>query len=101
MRLIHLAGAPVHPLRPLIAGLVSDFHRRDYPADAEFLPRVLTSLMRDIGIPNGIGAAGYASGGIPALAGATLKQRRLLASCPRPVTGDDLGRIFKRSLELC
>ena len=59
----------------------------------ELLPRVLTSLMRDIGIPNGIGAAGYASGGIPALAGATLKQRRLLASCPRPVTGDDLGRI--------
>jgi hypothetical protein len=32
--------------------------------------------------------------------GETLKQQRLLASCPRPVTGDDLGRIFKRSLEL-
>ena len=27
--------------------------------DAGFLPRVLTSLMRDIGIPNGIGAVGY------------------------------------------
>jgi hydroxyacid-oxoacid transhydrogenase len=56
--------------------------------------------MRDIGIPNGIGAVGYASGDIPALVEGTLKQQRLLASCPRPVTGDDLGRIFKRSLEL-
>ena len=70
------------------------------PDDAGFLPRVLISLMRDIGIPNGIGAVGYASGDIPALVEGTLKQQRLLASCPRPVTGDDLGRIFKRSLEL-
>ena len=56
--------------------------------------------MRDIGIPNGIGAVGYASGDIPALVEGTLKQQRLLASCPRPVTGEDLDRIFKRSLEL-
>jgi len=27
-------------------------------------------------------------------------QQRLLASCPKPVTGDDLGTIFERSLEL-
>ncbi len=31
--------------------------------------------------------------------GQTIAQR-LLASCPRPVTGEDLGRIFKRSVEL-
>jgi hydroxyacid-oxoacid transhydrogenase len=30
----------------------------------------------------------------------TLKQQRLLASCPKPVTEDDPGGIFERSLEL-
>ena len=56
--------------------------------------------MRDIGIPNGVAAVGYASGDIPALVEGALQQQRLLASCPRPVTGDDLGVIFTRSLEL-
>ncbi len=68
--------------------------RRRVPA------RVLTSLMRDIGIPNGIGAVGYSSGDIPALVEGTLKQQRLLASSPKPVTGENLARIFKLSLEL-
>ena len=49
--------------------------------------------MRDI-------AVGYSSGDIPALVEGTLKQQRLLASCPKPVTEDDLGGIFERSLEL-
>ena len=56
--------------------------------------------MRDIGIPNGVAAVGYSAADIPALVEGTLKQQRLLASCPKPVTGDDLGGIFKRSLEL-
>ena len=54
-----------------------------------------------IGIPNGIGAVGYPPGGIPALVEGPLEQQWLQASCPRPVTGDDLDRIFKRSVELC
>jgi hydroxyacid-oxoacid transhydrogenase len=70
------------------------------PDDAEFLPRVLTDLMRDIEIPSGVAAVGYSSGDIPALVEGTLKQQRLLASCPKPVTEDDLGGIFERSLEL-
>jgi hydroxyacid-oxoacid transhydrogenase len=73
----------------------------EQPSDpAEFLPRVLTELMRDIGIPNGVAAVGYTAGDIPALVEGTLKQQRLLATCPKPVTGDDLGGIFERSMEL-
>jgi alcohol dehydrogenase class IV len=68
--------------------------------DAEFLPRVLTDLMRDIEIPNGVAAVGYSSADIPALVEGALQQQRLLASCPKPVSGDDLSGIFKRSLEL-
>jgi alcohol dehydrogenase class IV len=56
--------------------------------------------MRDIGIPNGVAAVGYSSGDIPALVAGALKQERLLATCPKPVTEDDLGGIFERSLEL-
>jgi hydroxyacid-oxoacid transhydrogenase len=73
----------------------------EQPSDpAEFLPRVLNELMRDIGIPNGVAAVGYTAGDIPALVEGTLKQQRLLATCPKPVTGDDLGGIFERSMEL-
>jgi hydroxyacid-oxoacid transhydrogenase len=74
---------------------------REPPADpAEFLPSVLTRLMRDIGIPNGIGAVGYGAADIGALVEGALRQQRLLATAPRPVTGEDLAGIFARSVEL-
>ena len=73
----------------------------DRPADAaEFLPSVLIGLMRDIGIPNGIGAVGYGSGDIDGLVEGTMKQQRLLATSPRPVTEDDAAGILVRSIEL-
>ena len=73
----------------------------DRPSDlAEFLPRVLSDLMRDIGIPNGIGAVGFDEGDIGSLVDGAVKQQRLLATCPRDVTEDDLAGIFRRSIEL-
>jgi alcohol dehydrogenase class IV len=71
------------------------------PADlAEFLPSVLTALMRDIGIPNGIAAVGYGESDIADLVEGTMKQQRLLATAPRPLTEDDAAGIFRGSLEL-
>ena len=67
---------------------------------AEFLPSVLTALMKDIGIPNGVSAVGYTEADIPDLVDGTMKQQRLLATCPKPVTEDDIAGIFARSLEL-
>jgi alcohol dehydrogenase class IV len=73
----------------------------DTPADpAEALPSALLSLMHDIDIPNGIGAVGYAESDIPALVDGTMKQQRLLATCPKEVTEDDVAGIFRRSMEL-
>ncbi|MCL4421996.1 MAG: iron-containing alcohol dehydrogenase [Actinobacteria bacterium] len=66
----------------------------------EFLPGVLTGILRDIDIPNGVGAVGYVKDDIPALVEGTMKQQRLLATCPKPVTEDDIAGIFERSLEL-
>jgi alcohol dehydrogenase class IV len=64
------------------------------------LPRTLTRLMNDIGIPNGIGAVGYAEDDVDALVEGTLKQQRLLATSPREADADDLAGILRGSLEL-
>jgi hydroxyacid-oxoacid transhydrogenase len=73
----------------------------DRPDDLrEYLPGVLADLMRDIGIPNGLGAVGYDESDVPALVDGTLKQQRLLATAPKDVTEADATAILSRSLEL-
>ncbi len=64
------------------------------------LPGVLTTLMRDVGIPPGIAAVGFAEADVDDLVEGALKQQRLLAIAPRPVTADDLAGIFRRSMTL-
>ena len=66
----------------------------------DFLPQVLTDLMRDIGIPNGLRAVGYDAGDVPDLVEGTLKQQRLLATAPREADADDLAGILSASLDL-
>ncbi|GAA1861957.1 hydroxyacid-oxoacid transhydrogenase [Actinomadura bangladeshensis] len=72
--------------------------RPDDPA--EHLPRAVIRLMRDIGMPDGIGGVGYGEGDIPGLVEGAMKQQRLLAIAPRPVDGDAVAGIFRRSLRL-
>ena len=72
--------------------------RTDDPA--EQLPSVLTRLMRDIDLPNGIGAVGFGEGDVPELVAGTMQQQRLLATAPKPVTEDDAAAILTRSLSL-
>ncbi|HEU5144671.1 MAG TPA: iron-containing alcohol dehydrogenase, partial [Dermatophilaceae bacterium] len=67
---------------------------------ADFLPSVLTALMRDIGIPNGISGVGYGQADVDDLVDGAMKQQRLLATSPRPVTEEDLAGIVTRSLRL-
>jgi alcohol dehydrogenase class IV len=71
------------------------------PSDlSELLPTVLTDLMRDIGIPNGIAAVGYRESDIDDLVDGALKQQRLLATAPLPVGEADLAGIFRGSMKL-
>jgi hydroxyacid-oxoacid transhydrogenase len=71
------------------------------PGDpAEFLPAALLALMRDIGIPNGTGGVGYTEADIPDIVVGTMKQQRLLATAPKPVTEEDAAGILVRSLSL-
>lgn len=83
--------------RLLAAGADKNY---DSVPDAELLPTVLIDLMRDIDIPNGCGAVGYDSSDISDLVEGTMKQQRLLATSPKPVTEEDIAGIFERSLNL-
>ena len=67
---------------------------------AEFLPTVLADLMRDIDLPNGVGAVGFGDADVDDLVEGAMKQQRLLATCPKEVTADDLAGIFRRSMSL-
>jgi hydroxyacid-oxoacid transhydrogenase len=67
--------------------------------DATVLPDVLTRLMRDIGMPNGLAEVGYVDGDVDDLVAGSLQQQRLLATAPRPVTDDDLAGVFRASME--
>jgi alcohol dehydrogenase class IV len=64
------------------------------------LPDALVALMRDIGMPNGLGAVGYTEDDVPALVEGTMKQQRLLATAPRDVTEEDVAMVLRDSLVL-
>jgi alcohol dehydrogenase class IV len=78
--------------------LAPGMQRPDDPAD--FLPRALRELMRDIGIPPGIGAVGYGEGDVDGLVEGARQQQRLLAIAPRQPSDDDLATILRHSVQL-
>jgi alcohol dehydrogenase class IV len=88
------------PERHHRAARLLDPAAEETPDPAEFLPSVLTALMRDIDIPGGIGAVGFDEGDVPDLVDGAMKQQRLLATAPKPVTEDDAAGIFRRSISL-
>ena len=71
-----------------------------YDAGPDQLARVLTDLMSDIAIPNGLAAVGYDSSDVPDLVTGTLQQQRLLATAPREVDEEAAAGILSRSMEL-
>jgi hydroxyacid-oxoacid transhydrogenase len=78
--------------------LAPDTDRASAPGDR--LPVVLLDLMRDVGMPNGLGAVGYDESDVDVLVEGAMKQQRLLATAPREVTPEDAASILRASLEL-
>ncbi|MDC5697242.1 iron-containing alcohol dehydrogenase [Intrasporangium calvum] len=90
------------PARHLAAAeLLDPDHRGPWDGSPrDVLPGILVDLMRDLDLPNGLHAVGYAESDIDGLVAGALKQQRLLATSPRTVTPEDLTQIFSRSLRL-
>jgi alcohol dehydrogenase class IV len=63
------------------------------------LADVLATLMRDIGIPNGLAAVGYDESDVDDLVAGAVQQQRLLATAPKSPTEEDLAQIIRRSME--
>lgn len=66
----------------------------------ERLAERLTSLMQQLGMPNGLSEIGYRSEDIPKLAEGTLPQSRLTSLSPRPASVDEIARLFEDSMTL-
>ena len=86
-----------HPDRHLRAARLLDPSAEGDGPDV--LPGVLTSLMRDIGIPPGLAAVGYADGDVDDLVAGAVQQQRLLATSPKVPTEEDLAGVFLGSME--
>jgi hydroxyacid-oxoacid transhydrogenase len=86
------------PERHLRAAELLDPRSDCHGGPREQLPWALVTLMRDIGIPNGIGAVGYTEDDVPDLVPGTMKQQRLLVTCPKTPTEDDVAEILTRSV---
>lgn len=65
----------------------------------DVLPGVLTTLMRDIGIPSGLAEVGYGEQDVDDLVEGATQQQRLLASAPKAPTAEDLAAVFRGSME--
>ncbi|MGH3437875.1 MAG: hydroxyacid-oxoacid transhydrogenase [Sciscionella sp.] len=87
------------PQRHLKAAELLDSETAKSAEPAEALPAVLVRLMRDVGVPNGIGAVGYGEDDVAELVPGTMKQQRLLATCPRPVGEEEIAEIFRKSVQ--
>lgn len=66
----------------------------------EALAAAVVSLLRETGMPNGLGAVGYTTADVDRLVEGTLPQHRVTKLCPRPFTPEDLKRIFLESMTL-
>ncbi|WP_298178846.1 hydroxyacid-oxoacid transhydrogenase [Saccharomonospora sp.] len=90
---------PTDPAKHLHAARILDPATSEDLDPREQLPSALASLMRDIGLPNGLGGVGYDTSDVPDLVEGAMKQQRLLAVAPRAVREHDLEAILLDSLE--
>jgi hydroxyacid-oxoacid transhydrogenase len=65
----------------------------------EVLAGVVTALMRDVGLPNGLAEVGYGAADVDDLVAGATQQQRLLATAPKAPTEDDLAQVFLASME--
>ena len=92
--------APANPQRHLLGAQLMGVDLANVAeADAgEALASAIISLMRQTGVPNGLGAIGFTKADIPALVEGTLPQHRVTKLSPRPATAAHLQALFEDAL---
>lgn len=88
------------PARHLAAARLLDPTVETTGDPADLLPAVIVGIMKDVGMPPGLAAVGFALDDVDDLVEGALRQERLLAMSPREVTADDLAGLFTASMEL-
>ena len=66
----------------------------------DLLAESVVALLREIDMPNGLGAVGYGPGDADVLASGTLPQHRVTKLSPRPATKEALRCLFLDSMTL-
>ena len=94
--------APANPERHLHAARLMGADISDAgPEDAgDVLADAIISLLRRLGVPNGLGAIGYTAEDAPALASGAIPQQRVIKLSPRHVEEEDLRQLFLDSMRL-
>ena len=92
--------APANPQRHLLGAQLMGV---DISAVAEadagaVLASAIIALMKQTGVPNGLGAIGFTKADIPKLVEGTLPQHRVTKLSPRPATAADLQTLFEDAL---
>jgi hydroxyacid-oxoacid transhydrogenase len=92
--------APASPERHLQAAeaLGADVSHARHEDAGKILSDRITWFMRELNVPNGLGAIGYSASDIPALVEGTLPQHRVTKLSPRPAGPEELARIFEDSM---
>jgi hydroxyacid-oxoacid transhydrogenase len=92
--------AAANPVRHLeaAAALGADITGATPEEAGEILAQAFISLMRETGLPSGIGALGYTEADIPTLAEGAYAQQRLLVMAPRSVSKPDLEGLYRDAL---
>ncbi len=71
------------------------------PEDSgDLIAERLIFILKEIGVPNGLGGVGYTDADVPRLVEGTLPQHRVTKLAPRPTGADELTELFKDSLTL-
>tara|TARA_B110000495_G_scaffold56511_1_gene47777 strand:+ start:1223 stop:2509 length:1287 start_codon:yes stop_codon:yes gene_type:complete len=71
------------------------------PEDAgDLIAERLISILKQIGVPNGLGGVGYTGDDVPALVEGTLPQHRVTKLAPRPTGAEELTKLFTDSMQL-
>jgi len=92
--------ATANPERHLYAAKLMGANSRNTDNDTagELLASAIINLMRQIGIPNGLGAVGYGPDDVPRLVAGTIPQHRVTNLSPRAFSEDDLKQLFLNAM---